>query len=353
MGITITKCGLKERREKLEKNFDIEIYNQYAQGKIKYCEMLYLLKTEVTTLNNYLKEHNLPKRLNIIKDNLVENFFDVIDNEDKAYLLGFFLADGNVCGNRITVSISECDKEIVELFNEKISPKSIIKKLKGKKNKDGSYTKPMVVFSTSSFHMSETLTKYGIGDRKTYNENIDLSFLTKECFPHFLRGYFDGDGTVYVGCVNRKLVLKNGETKCYKSTNYNWNIISYTDNHLIYLATCLKDFFNIKAHVLQEKRGYYLLQVNSKEDFFRLRSLMYSNAKYCLKRKRDKYFSYEYGKPKRIIVKYKEGNVVEEYNTLTEAGNANGVTGSCIRQRITKKLIVDGCEWKYEYKEFL
>ena len=41
-----------------------------------------------------------------IKD---ENFFEEINSEIKAYLLGFFAADGNVCGktNKLSLGISE------------------------------------------------------------------------------------------------------------------------------------------------------------------------------------------------------------------------------------------------------
>ena len=51
-----------------------------------------------------------------------EDYFDIIDTEEKAYLLGFLYADGNhfTKKNRITIGLQEKDKHILEKFNELI-----------------------------------------------------------------------------------------------------------------------------------------------------------------------------------------------------------------------------------------
>ena len=47
------------------------------------------------------------------------NYFDVIDTQDKAYILGLLYADGNVSLNKCTISLSlqESDMEILEKMN--------------------------------------------------------------------------------------------------------------------------------------------------------------------------------------------------------------------------------------------
>ena len=48
------------------------------------------------------------------KYTLDEDFFKVIDSEEKAYILGFICADGHIDYNRIKIGVSIKDKEILE-----------------------------------------------------------------------------------------------------------------------------------------------------------------------------------------------------------------------------------------------
>ena len=52
-----------------------------------------------------------------------ENFFEIIDTQEKAYWLGFLFADGNVYKKRNSyyIKLSVCDKEVVERFKQDIS----------------------------------------------------------------------------------------------------------------------------------------------------------------------------------------------------------------------------------------
>lgn len=50
--------------------------------------------------------------------NINIDYFNKIDTEDKAYLLGYLLADGYITKNRL--SVSSIDKDRIELFREKL-----------------------------------------------------------------------------------------------------------------------------------------------------------------------------------------------------------------------------------------
>lgn len=343
---TNVRFEFNKRKQEFKEKFKIEIYEQYANGRLKYCDMLRVFNTDPLVLDTYLEEHNLPKRRHILKNTTKEDFFDIIDCEAKAYLLGFFLADGNIRGNRISVRVSESDLEIVEIFKNEIAPKVNLHKINARKNKDGSYTKPMIMFHLSSKHLADTLRTYGFGERKTYNDKIDLSFIPKKFIIHFLRGYFDGDGCCYSGEVKR-----NFKNKIYKFRNYNMSITSFTRKHLDYLNDYLNNEMTIKSRVLQEKRGYFLLQVTSKKDFFKFREVLYKDSNYFLKRKKEKFFSYEKGEPDRIIKQFRNGELIGCYKNAKEAGRANNVTGACILQRIKKKLNINGDTWIYAYED--
>lgn len=157
----------------------------------------YLLKK-----NKYVLNHRGPKSL--IK---YENYFDLIDSEDKAYHLGLLMADGNVSiiNGQYSIKIHIClkDKELIDKFLEKINSSN---KTKIKEGKNPSY-----YVSLTSKHMCEALINYGVIPHKTGAEK----FPEKIPVPlkrHFIRGVFDGDGITDIsnyrcGFVGSKALL--------------------------------------------------------------------------------------------------------------------------------------------------
>lgn len=133
---------------------------------------------------------------------LNETFFDIIDTEDKAYFLGFLYADGNhfTKRNRITISLQERDKHILEKFNEIIEsnrPLSFRKKETINKRKGFENCQNQFILNINNKHLSKKLLDLGLFNNKT----MILKFPTENQVPeelqkHFIRGYFDGDGCV-------------------------------------------------------------------------------------------------------------------------------------------------------------
>lgn len=133
-----------------------------------------------------------------------EDFFDVIDDECKAYFLGYIMADGNVSitNNQfcLKLHISIQDKEIIDKFLKVInsSNKTSIK------NNGKSY-----YVSLTSVHMCKRLIELGVIPNKTGKECISDE-IPKSLIRHYLRGVFDGDGITdiskkrsgFVGSVN-------------------------------------------------------------------------------------------------------------------------------------------------------
>ena len=81
---------------------------------------------------------NLPKRRKYM---VVDDFFDNIDSEIKAYLLGYFIADGCICienkkhngiidghSIRMLLNVSEDDSSVIKLFKQYIIPQGTISK---------------------------------------------------------------------------------------------------------------------------------------------------------------------------------------------------------------------------------
>lgn len=130
------------------------------------------------------------------KFNIDENYFDVIDTEEKAYFLGFLYADGHNNIKKHTVNLRIMDEEIIRKLNNLISNDNIIWQYKVGKNI--CYT-----LSICSKHMSEILSKYGCGKNKTFNCFFPENIISDNLLNHFMRGYFDGDGSIYNYIIKR------------------------------------------------------------------------------------------------------------------------------------------------------
>lgn len=283
---------IRKQLKELKKIFNKTDYDNYIYGKITFTDMLKKYHSSEYLFDLLFKEMNLKKRRDVVAESVVHNFFDKIDEEIKAYLLGFYYADGylNKQRKRIKISINHNDIEIIELFKTFIAPMNIIGDyIRSSKNKNQTYShfKSIQIYSP---HITETLTNYGMGNRKTYIPLKDLSFINDNMMRHFIRGYFDGDGCVYFQTAKRKQTLKNGIEKEYKNINYLWYMVSYTKEHLEILKKWLETN-DIYPNIYTNKANNYLLSVTKKDSFFKLRELLYQDANFFLKRKKDKFFS--------------------------------------------------------------
>ncbi len=128
-----------------------------------------------------------------------EDFFDEIDSEEKAYYLGWLMADGNISINNGQYSIkihicTEDEDTIIGFLNAIQSSNKINRKIQ--KDRQGNECYSSYVSLTSK-HMCQSLMKLGIIPNKTGKESFpDIS---QEFRAAFLRGFFDGDGITCIG----------------------------------------------------------------------------------------------------------------------------------------------------------
>ena len=290
----------------MKNDIDFEIYEKYINGDINFTN--FCLKHNMSSyyMGKLLKENGLKFRKNVLQETTVDDFFNNIDNEIKSYLLGFYVADGSISqNNRLTISVAEKDIEIIYMFKNNISPHYKITKIKSKENKKtGFISKPMCKISISSKEMCQRLRDLGIGENKTYNMSFKLDIIPDNLFVHFIRGLFDGDGTVYCGVSEKKVKNKNDEIKVYKSLNCNWSIISHNHKFIEDLFYKIKNLYGIECNIINDKRGNKLLMINKKSDFIKWREILYGNANYFLERKRIKYYNFDFSKKYSIFVKH-------------------------------------------------
>jgi hypothetical protein len=131
-----------------------------------------------------------------------QNYFDVIDSEDKAYFLGFICADGCVYTGQhnylLRIELNNRDVAILEKFKRCVS-------FSGKIYQHSRYNSCSI--RLYSRHMIGALIARGVTQRKSLT--LKFPSVPQALMHHFMRGYFDGDG-----CI--KSTVKGRVTRSYQ-----------------------------------------------------------------------------------------------------------------------------------------
>lgn len=134
---------------------------------------------------------------------LNENYFQELDSKDKAYFLGFIYADGFITkpshGQNI-LGLTLAEIEPIDKFKKYIQTNKKVgyyKKTSSYSNKSYEYK-----LALNSDKLVSDIEKLGVIERKT----LTLTFpnIREDLIPHFIRGYFDGDGSVFLHKDSRK-----------------------------------------------------------------------------------------------------------------------------------------------------
>ena len=139
------------------------------------------------------------------------NELQQINTEEKAYLIGLFYSDGYVCNTNNNCGITLHSNDILLL--EKLI--YIFPFFKLRKSHKNAYK-----IDCTSKKLKEDLIKNGVLPLKSsFNkEELNINYFPKHLINHFIRGFFDGDGSVYkqklfnikieVGCTSFNLITQ-------------------------------------------------------------------------------------------------------------------------------------------------
>jgi intein/homing endonuclease len=193
----------------------IIIDTYYDKVNLMFDEISDMLNISRRAISRVLEEAGInTKRLNRYKLN--ESFFENIDNEQKAYILGLLYADGYVGDehfNNIVLQLK--DREIIEQIAKLLDFTGAIRKSKkgGFKNSKEGY-----VLNFSSEIMANSLRNIGLYPNKSLTLN-NIPNMPESLLRHFIRGYFDGDGSIILSKHSsyHKVagVIKKYEYPCY------------------------------------------------------------------------------------------------------------------------------------------
>lgn len=129
-----------------------------------------------------------------------EHYFDEIDTEAKAYFLGLLYADGYNFEPKgyINLGLIEGDRAILERFRKELGLERPLQFIRaGSPSHQNQYR--LVI---NSLIMSKALAQKGCYQGKSLTLKFP-EWLQKDLLPHFIRGYFDGDGCISSGYYGR------------------------------------------------------------------------------------------------------------------------------------------------------
>lgn len=236
----------------------------------------------------YIKKYSLiqKNKQRIVHCN--DSYFNNIDSEEKAYLLGFFLADGYVSEKRrICLNNSIDDISFLELFQKEVCKDSkiiILNKQLGAK-----FRKPQCVLRISSQEMYDTLVyKYDIKPNKTQDKTFKFNFdlIPRELHRHFIRGFFDGDGSI-------SFDLKGN------SFNFNFSFVMTSVLFTNQIGLIFENTFDIKSRVREQQgktTNWFTLAFSYNRNVYPKIKLIYEyfykDSNHFLERKKIKFEKY-------------------------------------------------------------
>ncbi len=206
-------------------------------------------------------------------------------NENLAYAIGLLATDGNLSSDKRHIILRSSDTQLLQTFAKCFSISNSIGE-----NSVGGYTKKSCYrIQFGNVQMYRWLTTIGLSPAKTHT--IGSLKIPSGYFKDFLRGHFDGDGslTIYKDHYN---TFKNPK---YIYTRLWLRFISASENHMRWLRSRIIDLTGIKGHTWVDSTSknpnavpIYVLKFGKRDSVRLLNWMYYKENLPCLKRKYKK-----------------------------------------------------------------
>lgn len=209
------------------------------------------------TVENYCNTLSLKPARKIKRNKSLDvDYFEKIETEGQAYVLGFISADGYIdVGERsVCIAINKRDIDIIEKIKCELNSNAEFHDVK---------TPNCVRINFCSRKLVADIKKFGVCRNKS--KTIRLPTLSEGLYRHFLRGYFDGNG--HVG--KRQVVLCTG-SELFRND----------------VADFLSKKFSLPISVKKQGAAYYIVLSRKDLDIV---SWIYSDSKIYLNRKYNSY----------------------------------------------------------------
>lgn len=242
-----------------------------------------------------------------------EHWLDELDCEEKYYFLGFFAADGYNYEkeNQIKIKIQQDDKILLDKFNQWFDSNRPLWNTEEHKVRDGKEVvyKSFTLVLTSKY-LCQRLSELGMPQTKTETIRFPKN-IPQEYMNHYIRGYFDGDGSISITRTNA-----HGEIIPTISIVGNVKFIEALKN-------ILTSEINISpVYSVSNTNTYAVLKIAKLKDIETFGNYIYNNSNVSLQRKqvkfeeflnsRTKYRMNSKDKKQELEAKFEE--ILEKYN---------------------------------------
>ena len=261
----------KGRKIQWTKEQEQYILDQYINSNVSMAKLGRDFSCDVDAIKRVLRENEVHIKSRQERYTRDSNFFRDINTQEKAYWLGFFYADGCVASATAThptlIELSSKDSEHLEKF------KKAIKAVNHKVSKSYGNGCEFYQFNIQDTQLHNDLIAHGCIPQKskllTSLPNIPNKFL-----GDFLRGYFDGDGSLSY----------DKSRDVYR--------ISFVSGSLAFMKD-LRKTLEVERLAISNSEVYYL-SIVARQDVHRILDMMYvnSNEQIQLNRKYNTYQKY-------------------------------------------------------------
>ncbi len=203
-------------------------------------------------------------------------------NEINAYILGLIYSDGCISYDKHTkrfrITIAMNDEVLIEKIRTLMTPTKKLYTYKHPNGREFTYS----VVSTNPDDI-KYLFELGLSERKSLS--ISYPNIPSEFDKSFIRGYFDGDGSVYKSTTN---TYYKGVKK-----SYGYLCVKFTTGSKVFakqLKECLRKH-GILSNVVQDSRGKetYYVSIQSKENVEKFFKKIYKDSTFYMERKYNKF----------------------------------------------------------------
>lgn len=237
----------------LRKKFGVKSFNEKT-GARKYSD-------------HYPQDAQRKRAFGFVKEGADENYFHTVDTPRKAYWLGLLYADGWIVTEHsipkgFSIALHQKDKYLLEWLASDLNHSGLVRKERQSSN--------LFQVKLTSKIAAQDLINLGMMPRKS--KVVLFPTLANNLYPYFVRGYFDGDGCVYV-----------------RKNTISIKITSGSIDMLSQLNTKLEEEINIKSSITKDGSCFNLC-------FYAKKALAFAKYMYNTEQEKELYMIRKYQK---------------------------------------------------------
>lgn len=189
------------------------------------------------------------------------DYFQEINSPDKAYWLGFLYADGYIGrGSEIRIGLSSKDEEHLKKFLDAIGATNSKIHHSEKITLDKVFYQSYI--SIRDKKMCEDLRDKGCVNKKSLILTFPTEKISKNLYSHFVRGYFDGDGSIHF-------------TQCGQAKKPNYRISFYGTKDMLEHIRAILNKDNL---ALEKRNKIYSLTIMGNKQLESILSFIYKDS---------------------------------------------------------------------------